>query len=97
MIGRVKKFIPSIRSDQFLKRGMAGIRPHIITPEGTFLPEVMELKGNHSFHIINYNSPGATGASAYSALVVKKLQDSGFLDYTQKPKNTIWNFEEIIN
>ncbi len=97
MIGRVKKFIPSIRSEHFSKRGMAGIRPHIITPKGTFLPEVMELKGNHSFHIINYNSPGATGASAYSALVVKKLQDSGFLDYTQKPKNTIWNFEEVIN
>ena len=89
MIGRVKKFIPSIHSDHFLKRGMAGIRPHIITPEGTFLPEVMELKGNHSFHIINYNSPGATGASAYSALIVKKLQDSGFLDHTQKQPHMV--------
>jgi len=97
MINRVKKFVPSIRSKSFSKRGVAGIRANIITPEGTFLPEVMELKGNHSFHIINYNSPGATGAAAYSALVVKKLQDAGFLDYTQKPKNTIWNFEEIIN
>ena len=96
MINRVKEFIPSINSEHFSKRGVAGIRTHIITPEGTFLPEVMELKGNHSFHIINYNSPGATGASAYSALVVKKLQDSGFLDYTQKPKKTLWNFDEIV-
>ncbi len=97
MINRVKKFVPSISSKSFSKRGVAGIRANIITPEGNFLPEVLELKGNHSFHIINYNSPGATGAAAYSALVVKKLQDAGFLDYTQKPKNTIWNFEEIIN
>ena len=97
MIDRVKKFVPSLRSEHFLKRGMAGIRTHVITPEGMFLPEVMELKGNHSFHIINYNSPGATGASAYSALVVKKLQDVGFLDSIQKPKNPIWNFEEVLD
>ena len=97
MIDRVKKFIPSISSEQFSRRGISGIRTQIITPEGTFLPDVMELKGNHSFHIINYNSPGATGASVYSALVVKKLQDSGFLDYTQKPKDTIWNFEDAIH
>jgi len=94
MIDRVKKFIPSISSEQFSRRGIAGIRTQIITPDGTFLPDVMELKGNHSFHIINYNSPGATGSSVYSALVVKKLQDSGFLDYTLKPKDTIWNFED---
>lgn len=97
MIERVKKFVPSIRTENFLKHGMAGIRTHIITPEGTFLPEVMELKGNHSFHIINYNSPGATGASAYSALIVEKLKNLGFLDYTQKHNSTIWNFEEILN
>ncbi len=97
MINRVKKFVPSIRSESFSKRGVAGIRANIITPEGNFLPEVMELEGNHSFHIINYNSPGATGASAYSALVVKKLQDLGFLDYTLNPKETIWNFGEILN
>ncbi len=33
----------------------------------------MEREGHNSFHIVNYNSPGATGAPAYSALVVKKL------------------------
>jgi L-2-hydroxyglutarate oxidase len=97
MIDRVKKFIPSISSEQFSRRGISGIRSQIITPEGTFLPDVMELNGNHSFHIINYNSPGATGSSVYSALVVKKLQDSGFLDFTQKPKDTIWNFEDAIH
>jgi L-2-hydroxyglutarate oxidase len=95
MINRVKEFIPSINSEHFSKRGVAGIRTHIITPEGIFLPEVMELTGNHSFHIINYNSPGATGASTYSALIVKKLQDYGFLDYSQKPKKALWDFDEI--
>ncbi len=97
MIDRVKKFIPSLRSEYFSKKGVAGIRTHIITSKGTFLPEVMELTGEHSFHIINYNSPGATGASAYSALIVKKLQGLGFLDHVQKPKETIWDFEEVNN
>ncbi|MCH7649388.1 MAG: FAD-dependent oxidoreductase, partial [Thaumarchaeota archaeon] len=42
-------------------------------------------------------SPGATGAPAYSAFIIKKLQDNGFLDYSQKPKDSFWNFEEIIS
>jgi len=58
---------------------------------------VMELENDTSFHIINYNSPGATGAPAYSAFVVKKLQDKGFLDYTLKKKETMWNFDDVIN
>ncbi len=57
----------------------------------------MEIENEHSFNIINYNSPGATGAPAYSAFIIKKLQDKGFLNYSQKPKDSFWNFEEIIS
>jgi L-2-hydroxyglutarate oxidase len=55
----------------------------------------MELEDKNSYHIINYNSPGATGAPAYSAIIVKKLQERGFLDYTIKPKKSIWDFDTI--
>ena len=96
MIERVQKFVPKIKPTFFLERGTAGIRTSIITPEGTFLPDVMELEGPNSYHILNYNSPGATGAPAYSAYIVKKLQEKGFLNYTQHPKASIWNFEKII-
>ena len=96
MIERVQQFIPKIKSAFFAERGTSGIRSSIITPEGTFLPDVMELESSNSYHILNYNSPGATGAPAYSAYVVKKLQEKGLLNYTLQPKTTIWNFEKII-
>jgi len=97
MINRVQKFIPKIRPEYFSKRGTAGIRTPLITPKGKFLPDVLELTTASSFHIINYNSPGATGAPAYSAFVVKKMQDQGLLDYTKNPKYSIWNFENVLN
>ena len=97
MISRVQKFIPKIRPEYFSERGTAGIRTPLITPEGKFLPDVLELSTKSSFHIINYNSPGATGAPAYSAFVVKKMQDEGLLDFKQQKKNSIWNFENVLN
>ena len=63
--------------------------------KGRFLADVMELEDKNSYHIINYNSPGATGAPAYSAIIVKKLQERGFLDYTPKLKKSIWDFDTI--
>jgi L-2-hydroxyglutarate oxidase len=95
MIKRVQKFIPKIRPENFSRRGIAGIRSPVITSKGKFLTDVMEIEDKNSYHIINYNSPGATGAPAYSALVVKKLQEKGFLDYQLKPKKSIWNFDAI--
>jgi L-2-hydroxyglutarate oxidase len=95
MIERIQKFIPKIKPEYFLDRGTAGIRTPIITPEGKFLPDVMEIEGPNSYHILNYNSPGATGAPAYSAYVVKLLQEKGLLDYTKHTKESIWNFEKI--
>ena len=95
MIERVQKFIPKIKPEYFSERGTAGIRTPIITPEGKFLPDVIELEGSNSFHILNYNSPGATGAPAYSAYVVKTLQEKGLLDYPKNLKESIWNFEKV--
>lgn len=97
MINRIQKFIPKIRPEYFSKRGTAGIRTPLITPKGKFLPDVLELTTASSFHIINYNSPGATGAPAYSAFVVKKMQDQGLLDFTKNPKHSIWNFDNVLN
>ncbi len=96
MIKRVQKFIPKVKPEYFTKKGTAGIRSNLITPQGKFLPDVLELDNDNSFHIINYNSPGATGAPAYSAFIVKKLQEKGFLDYTLKEKKSFWNFDDVI-
>ena len=96
MVYRVQQFIPSIRPEYFTERGTSGIRTPIITPEGTFMSDILELTGKNSFHIINYNSPGATGAPAYSAFIVRQLQEKGFLDYSQKQKESFWRFEDIV-
>ena len=97
MISRVKKFIPKIKPEFFSKKGTAGIRSPIISPQGKFLLDVMEIENEHSFNIINYNSPGATGAPAYSAFIVQKLQERGFLDYNDNSKESIWSFDDVIN
>ena len=96
MVYRVQKFIPEIKPEYFSEHGTAGIRTPIITPKGTFMSDILELYGKNSFHVINYNSPGATGAPAYSAFIVKQLQEKGFLDYPQKQKESFWKFEDIF-
>ena len=97
MIHRVQKFIPKIQPEYFSKKGTAGIRSPIITPKGKFLLDVMEIENENSFNIINYNSPGATGAPAYSAFIVKKLQEQGILDYKENKKTSIWNYDDVIS
>ena len=92
MIERVQGFIPKVRPDFFLERGTAGIRTPVVSPDGRFVPDVMELEGPNSYHVVNYNSPGATGAPAYSAAIVKTLQEKDMLDYTMVPKISFWKF-----
>ena len=96
MVERVQKFIPAVKPENFPKRGTSGIRTPVISPDGEFVSEMKEVEGKNSFHIVNYNSPGATGAPAYSALVVKKLQNKGILKNSKPQKNSLWNFNSII-
>jgi len=95
MVERVQKFIPAVKPENFPKRGTSGIRTPVISPDGEFVSEMKEVEGKNSFHIVNYNSPGATGAPAYSAFVVKQLQEKGILPQPKEQKNSIWNFDDI--
>jgi len=96
MVERVKKFIPGINPGNFSKRGTSGIRTPVLSPDGDFVSEMIEIEGKNSFHIVNYNTPGATGAPAYSAFVVKKLQEKGILSQPKNQKDSIWNFEKTV-
>ena len=95
MVERIQEFMPKIKPEFFSERGTAGIRTPIITPEGKFVSDVLELEGKNSYHILNYNSPGATGSPAYSAYVVKSLQEKGLLQYKTRKTDSIWDFETI--
>jgi len=79
MIERVKKFIPKINSKEITSKGTAGIRSSVIDENGKFVPDVILLEKNSSFHILNYNSPGATGALPFSAHIINQLHREVYL------------------
>jgi len=98
MIKRVQRFIPKLKPEYFTKKGIAGIRSPVIDNNGNFVSDTIEAQGEYTFHILNYNSPGATGAPAYAAYIVSKLEDMDTLNLPKKNERTdIWNFDQIIS
>lgn len=73
MLSRVQKFLPDLKENDCVKRGNAGVRASLIDAKGNFVPEVVEIPSFHSLHILNYNSPGATGAPAYARRLLTLL------------------------
>jgi L-2-hydroxyglutarate oxidase len=96
MVNRVKEFIPATNPSHFTKKGTAGIRSPIVAKNGQFISEILELESSNSLHIINYNSPGATGAPAYAAFLVDKLQKKGVLKISPSKKPAIWDYWKTI-
>jgi len=98
MIKRVQRFIPKLKPEYFSKKGIAGIRSPVIDDTGRFVPDTIELKGLHTYHILNYNSPGATGAPAYAAYIISRLEEAEMLNLPRKSKQSgLWNFEQIVS
>lgn len=100
MAGRAQEFLPELKVDHLMKPGIAGVRASVIDRKGNFIKEAVEVQGPHSYHITNYNSPGATGAPAYTAWLVAKLAGKGYLDHLKTRsmgKGGIWNFETICS
>jgi (S)-2-hydroxyglutarate dehydrogenase len=73
MINRVRRFLPSLNPSDFKHRGRAGIRSLLIDRNGKFASESLLVEDDSSLHILNYNSPGATGALPVAANLVRKL------------------------
>ena len=97
MIDRVRRFLPKIKAEKIIEKGTAGIRSSVINEKGKFEPDVIMFDDSRSFHILNYNSPGATGALPFSARIINRLEVNGFfknenIDSVCGP----WNFGEIL-
>ncbi len=86
MCGRVKRFVPGLDPRMLNSRAVFGVRSSVVGESG-FVPEALLIRGDASAHIINFNSPGATGAPAYSAMVVNSLRSGGHLD-SLRPRAT---------
>jgi L-2-hydroxyglutarate oxidase len=97
MINRVKRFLPKIDAEKITEKGTAGIRSSVINEDGQFVPDVILEGDSMSFHILNYNSPGATGALPFSAYVVNHLNEKGmFKSERSDAQCGFWKFSEII-
>ncbi len=93
MINRVREFLPAIRPSEFKTRGTAGIRSSVVDSAGRFVPDTLILKSDTSLHVLNYNSPGATGALPVAAGIATQLVEMGALAAV-KPR-TPWDPAEI--
>jgi (S)-2-hydroxyglutarate dehydrogenase len=101
MCKRVRAFIPSLDTSFLTMKGTAGVRSSLINRDG-FVPEAVLVESANSFHVLNYNSPGATGAPAFSAYLVTKLNENGFLkgmvqrfqNGEKKNRPPLWDFEK---
>ena len=97
MIKRVKNFLPKINPKEISMKGTAGIRSSVIDENGKFVPDVILLEEDSSVHILNYNSPGATGALPFSAHVINQLHKRGlFENEDMEIQCGPWKFNEII-
>jgi L-2-hydroxyglutarate oxidase len=94
MINRVREFLPKLEPKKFKKRGTAGIRASVIDRNGKFVPDAILEQKQNSFHILNYNSPGATGALPFAVHVISKMQDAGLVKI-ENDKCGLWSFEKI--
>lgn len=97
MVDRVRRFIPALDPDRFVERGTAGIRTPVIDGGGHFVSDVLTLYGEGSVHILNYNSPGATGALPFAAHLIESMHSSGaYCSVLDDASCGIWRFAEIV-
>jgi len=94
MINRVREFLPRVDPKKFKTRGTAGIRASVIDKEGKFVPDAVIVPGEKSFHILNYNSPGATGALPFAVYIISQMQNKDLVKIEQD-KCGPWSFGAI--
>ncbi len=87
MINRVKKFLPSLKSKDFTTKGTSGIRSSLIDKNGEFVLNPVFLSSNNTLHILNYNSPGATGAPSIGFALTFKLIEKGVIKKDKEISN----------
>ncbi len=97
MLHRVQRFLPALRPEHLVSPGTAGIRTPVVNRHGGIVKEAIEVPGPYSYHILNYNSPGATGSPAFAAYLVDRLANRGDLDHLRKnPKpQGLWTWDEV--
>ena len=94
MINQVREFLPKLDPKKFRHRGTAGIRSLVIDKSGKFVPDAVVISGEKAFHILNYNSPGATGALPFAIYIISQMKNKGLVKI-EKDQCGPWSFEKI--
>jgi (S)-2-hydroxyglutarate dehydrogenase len=99
MINRVKRFLPQIKISDFSKKGTSGVRSVLVNNDGKFVPDTLILKDWRSIHVLNYNSPGATGALPIAAMIADQLMETGVAapGHEEPKSKAIFDFREIAH
>lgn len=98
MIGRVRRFLQRLDPDKFVQHGTAGIRSSVVDRQGRFVTDVLILDGPDSSHILNYNSPGATGVLPFAAYLIDSLHVSGVHNnQIDDAQCGLWRYSQIID
>lgn len=98
MIERAKEFLPQLKPQLFTKRGTSGIRSSLIDKEGRFVPDTLMIRNDTQLHILNYNSPGATGALPTGAMIASQLIEVGIArPANDHIHNLPWNITRIAD
>lgn len=98
MIDRVKRFLQCLDPARFTQHGTAGIRSSVVDKYGLFVTDVLILEGPNSVHILNYNSPGATGVLPFAAYIVDLLQGSGmYRNRVDDARCGLWRYSQVVN
>ncbi|MGI0046902.1 MAG: NAD(P)/FAD-dependent oxidoreductase [Nitrosotalea sp.] len=95
MINRVKEFLPRIDPSKFHVHGTAGVRASVVDSTGAFVPDAIIKDGIKSIHILNYNSPGATGALPFAVHVIEQLRKKEIINI-QNTKCGPWDLQQIL-
>jgi L-2-hydroxyglutarate oxidase len=93
MINRVREFLPALKPSAFTVRGTAGIRSSVIDRSGKFVPDTLVLERESSLHVVNYNSPGATGALPMAAKISARLIGKSLV--LAGATRTLWDPAEV--
>lgn len=93
MVNKVREFAPLVNHRHLNGRGISGIRHNLLDKNG-FVPEAIFIETESGFHVLNYNSPGATGSPWFATAIVKYIVNKGIIK-AQKPLNAPF-WEELI-
>ena len=96
MINRVREFLPPLRPSAFTQRGTSGIRSSVVDRNGRFIPDTLILERDSSLHVLNYNSPGATGALPMAANIASKIIRAGIVQTSERARS-LWDAHTIAD